>query len=105
MPIVAGHLDPAGLSVPYEEDFALPDLEQKWNDEWDATLLSAALERLRNRVEPKHFQLFELSVVKDWPIEKICSVLNVSAGRVYLVRHRIMTQLKKELAYLNTKHF
>ena len=105
VPMVAGKVDDNLLPDVYEEDLATPELEEKWNDEWDANLLSAAVERVRNRTEPKQFQLFELYVLRDWPIQKICSLLRVSAPRVYLSKHRIMSQIKKELLYFNTKYF
>ena len=105
VPVVAGQLDVDKLPFPPEQDLGIPDLEQKWKDEWDTNLLSAAVERVRHRTDPKQFQLFELYVLNDWPIQKICSVLNVSAPRIYLTKHRIMSQIKKELAYLNTKCF
>lgn len=79
-----------------------PELERIWQEEWEATLLRGAIERAKRRVDPKNYQLFELSVLQHWPLKKICSVLHVRSTRVYLARFRISRLVNKELQYLKT---
>ena len=80
-----------------------PELEQRWNDEWDLTVLQGAVERVKRRVDPKQFQLFDAFVIQEWPMNKICSILNTGRARVYVAKHRVGVAIRKELHYLQTK--
>jgi RNA polymerase sigma-70 factor (ECF subfamily) len=75
-------------------------LEALWDQEWRTTLLEAALARVKTRVDARHCQIFDLSVLKQWPVADVVKALGVSPGRVYIVRHRISLLLKKELKVL-----
>src|SRR3954470_1354976 len=70
--------DPAGF-----------DLESIWDEEWRKNLLKAALERVRRRIDPEQFQIFDLHCIEQWPVSKVTATLGVSAARVYLVKHRV----------------
>jgi RNA polymerase sigma factor (sigma-70 family) len=78
--------DPAGL-----------DLEAIWESEWRQNLLHAAVDRIRQRVDARQFQIFDLHVLREWPVSKVARALGISAGRVYLAKHRIGGLLKKEI--------
>ncbi len=85
--------DPAGLAP----------LEANWEREWEATLMDAALERVKRKVDAKHYQLFDLCVLQGWPVSKVAELLHVSRGKIYITRHRLTGLLKKEIAQLRTK--
>lgn len=78
--------DPGGQSI-----------EQTWDEEWKQNLLAAAITRLKKKVDPKQFQIFDCYVQKEWPAQKVAERLRVSVGQVYLARHRIGALLKKEI--------
>jgi RNA polymerase sigma-70 factor (ECF subfamily) len=78
-------------------------LEERWEAEWNSNLWEAAVERVKLKVPPKQFQLFDLYVLHQWPISKICSFLNVGRGSIYLAKHRISRLIKKEVNYLMQK--
>jgi RNA polymerase sigma-70 factor (ECF subfamily) len=84
--------DPVGLK-----------LEATWDEEWERNLIEAAVERIKRQVDPKHYQIFDLYVLKAWPVSKVARTLKVSSGTVYLIKHRINTLIKREIAYLRTK--
>jgi RNA polymerase sigma-70 factor (ECF subfamily) len=69
-----------------------------WEEEWQRHTLGAALARLKRRVEAKHYQIFDCTVVKQWSATKAAKELGVNIAQVYLVRHRLKAMLKKELA-------
>ena len=69
-----------------------------WEQEWQAQLLKAAMQRVKRRVKEEQYQLFDLYVVKQWPVPRIAQTLGVSAARVYLAKHRISRLLRKEVA-------
>ena len=77
-----------------------PELENNWDNDWESALLTAALERVKQRADPRYYQIFELYVLEEWSVPRICSFLNIGPARVYLARHRIRSVLKKELKAL-----
>ena len=76
------------------------DLDAKWDAEWRAHIQETALQRIRNRVNPKHYQIFDAYVIKEWPVEKVTAILHVTEHQVYKVKSRVAALLKKELAQL-----
>jgi RNA polymerase sigma factor (sigma-70 family) len=84
--------DPAGL-----------ELESAWNEEWESNLMEAAMERVKKKVDPKQYQVFDLYVVKQWPVVKVAHALKVSSGNVYLTKYRVSRLIRRELTYLQNK--
>jgi RNA polymerase sigma factor (sigma-70 family) len=82
---------------------ALPDLEGAWNEQWQKNLFTAATESIKTKVDPVQYQLFDLYVLKNWPISKIKENLRVSAGRIYLAKHRISRLIMKEVRRLEAQ--
>jgi RNA polymerase sigma-70 factor (ECF subfamily) len=85
----------------------LPDpagggFEAIWDVEWEKHLFAAAVECVKRQVNPEQYQLFDLYVVQRWPVKKISATLGVSAGQVYLAKHRVGALLKKELKRLES---
>ena len=77
-----------------------PELDKIWGDEWRRTLAQAALQRIKDKVRPKQFQIFDCYLNKNWPVERITQTLGVSTTQVYLAKHRITAMLKKEIRSL-----
>lgn len=73
-----------------------------WEDEWQRNLLEAALSRVRSRVSPRQYQIFDLYVVKDWPVREVARTLGVSATQVYLARHRVSRLVRREMRLLES---
>lgn len=78
-------------------DAGAADLDAIWEKEWQENLLGAAMQRVKKKVDAKQFQIFDCSVRKEWPAQKVAAELGVSVGQVYLARHRISALLKKEV--------
>lgn len=78
-----------------------PSAEGKiWDEEWQNSLFSAAMERIARRAKPRHFQVFELYARQQWSIARISSELSVNAAAIYLINHRLTKQLKSEVSKL-----
>jgi RNA polymerase sigma-70 factor (ECF subfamily) len=75
----------------------------RWEEEWQANLLQAAIDRVRQQVKEEQFQMFDLQVLREWPVERIAETLGVSAARVYLAKHRVTSMIKKEVRTLQKK--
>jgi RNA polymerase sigma-70 factor (ECF subfamily) len=73
------------------------DLESAWQEEWQQNLLSAALERVKRKVDARHYQIFDCAVMKQWSAAKVAKELGVNIAQVYLVKHRIAALLKREV--------
>ena len=92
------------LSTEYIDSLPDPaggDLEAIWDAEWERHLFNAAADKVKQQVNPEHYQLFDLYVIQQWPVKKITATLGVSAGQVYLARHRVGGAMKKEIARLD----
>ncbi|HXX41765.1 MAG TPA: sigma-70 family RNA polymerase sigma factor [Chthoniobacterales bacterium] len=76
------------------------DLDALWEKEWQQNLFEAAIARVKKKVDPKQFQIFDCYVRKEWPAQKVASQLRVNVGQVYLTRHRVSALLKKEIRAL-----
>jgi RNA polymerase sigma-70 factor (ECF subfamily) len=76
------------------------NLDDCWEEEWRENQLRAATERVKTQVSPKQFQMFELYVLREWPVTKVAATLGVNAGQVYLAKHRVSRLLKKEIRKL-----
>ena len=74
-----------------------------WDDEWERNLVDAALERVKLRVKPEHYQIFHLSVVKGLKTGDVARMLQVSLGQVYLIRHRLAKEVKREVERLKER--
>jgi RNA polymerase sigma factor (sigma-70 family) len=74
-----------------------------WDEEWERNLIDAALERVKLRVKPEHYQIFYLSAVKRLGTREVARMLQVSIGQVYLVRHRLAKDVKREIERLGEK--
>lgn len=88
------------------ERFADPggsDVEKEWDAEWNRNLTRAALQRVKSKVSPKQYQIFDCYVVKEWETEKVQEHLDVSLTQVYLAKHRVGKLVKHEIETLQTK--
>src|SRR2546428_3951414 len=79
------------------------DLEASWDAEWEKNLWNAALARVKAVLKPKQFQMFDLYVLKEWPVKDVARALGVSATHVYVTKHRVAGMIKAELKQLERK--
>jgi RNA polymerase sigma-70 factor (ECF subfamily) len=80
-------------------------LEAVWDEEWRTNLLETAVERVRNRVREEHYQIFDLYVLRGWTVREVAEILGVSSGQVYLAKHRVAAQVRKEVRELQKKWY
>jgi len=74
-----------------------------WEEEWRRNLLEAALERVKDRVAPRHFQVFYSCVLKEQPVQTVCRMFGVNAAQVYMIKHRVSAQIKKQMKLLEKR--
>jgi RNA polymerase sigma-70 factor (ECF subfamily) len=71
-------------------------VREVWEEEWAKNLTDAAIERVKRRVSPKQFQIFDLYVLKEWPVREVARTLHTNVARVYLAKHRVSSMIKEE---------
>ena len=76
------------------------DLDAAWDAEWQKNLWDAALARVKAQFKPKQFQMFDLYVLKEWPVKEVARALGVTAAHVCVMKHRVSAALKKEMLRL-----
>jgi RNA polymerase sigma factor (sigma-70 family) len=84
-------------------DSNVVDLDELWEKQWQQNLFEAAITRVKKKVDPKQFQIFDCYVRKEWPAQKVADQLRVNVGQVYLARHRVSALLKKEIKALEQR--
>jgi RNA polymerase sigma-70 factor (ECF subfamily) len=76
------------------------DWDAVWNLEWEQTVLEAALLKVKRRVDPQKFQIFDLYVNKEWSPARVAEAFGVSIDQVYLAKHRVTDAIKEEVSRL-----
>jgi RNA polymerase sigma-70 factor (ECF subfamily) len=95
-----GHADTRGGITERIPDPTRPFVETLWDEEWQKNLIDAAMDRVKRRVKPQHYQIFYLSVVKELGAARVARTLGVTAAQVYLVKHRVAALVKEEIQRL-----
>lgn len=93
-PTVERIADPAG---------SLAEQDAAWDEEWERNLVDAAMERVKLRVKAEHYQIFHLSAVKGLKTGEVARMLQVNIGQIYLIRHRLAKEVKREVERLKKK--
>ena len=75
-------------------------LDVIWDSEWRENLLRAALDRVKRRVNPAHYEMYHLHVVRGLSARETARALSVSAAAVHLAKHRVGRLVMSELRRL-----
>jgi len=105
-PAASGH--PEGLAHRVEDvpsPMLTPDaqIDAAWEHEWRENLFHAALARVRQRANPKHYQVFDYCVLQEVPAPEVARMLGLNAAQVYLARHRMSATVKRAVKELEAE--
>ena len=75
-------------------------LEAVWDTEWAETVKSAALQRVKGKVDPLEYQIFDLCVLRGNPVGTVAAKLGVKMWKVYFAQRRVERLLQKEVRRL-----
>ena len=97
---------PEQLDEDEEHSAAITDqsanaIEAAWNEEWEKSTFDAALACVRATSNPRHFQVFDYCVLKEWPASKVAATLGLNAAQVYLAKHRVAQAMKRAVRRIN----
>lgn len=73
-----------------------PD-EDLWDREWLRHHLQYCLRLVEAELAESTVAAFRLYALKEWPVEKVCEALGLTANQVYLAKSRVMRRLREEL--------
>jgi RNA polymerase sigma-70 factor (ECF subfamily) len=76
------------------------DLDARWNEDWQKNLVDAAIQHVKDEVNPKHYKIFYLLVIKKLPAREVAQALRVNRAQVYLAKSRVSALIKKEVRRL-----
>jgi len=84
-------------------DKTSPSLDQFYEQEWQKNVLDAAIARVRRKLDPERYQVFDFYVNKEWAPEKVAAAFKISVEQVYLAKHRVTEMIKAEAKRLENE--
>ena len=76
------------------------DLNERWEQEFQRQIMAQAVGVLRPATEPKTWSAFEMTAIKNCPIDEVCDALDMSRGAIYVARSRVTKRLRDEVKRL-----
>ncbi len=84
----------------------IPDPTNQWDEIWEEEhrnhTLRLALTRLKDKVNPKPYQIFLAHCIKGMSVSEVAELMEVSANEVYLAKSRMMPLFEEEIQALST---
>jgi RNA polymerase sigma-70 factor (ECF subfamily) len=84
-------------TMPRPMDHASQEIDALWDEAWKKNLLDSAITKIKRRLDPQKYQIFDLCVNKEWLPEKIAETFSIPVAQVYLAKHRATEMIKEEV--------
>jgi len=91
-------LDP--MIIPVNLADPRQDFDAIWDAEWKRHLLAQALARVKRRAKPEQYAIYHLHVIEERPVAEVRRTLGVSVTSIYLAKHRVGAQIKREITQM-----
>lgn len=78
------------------------NFDEFWEDEWQKSVLDAAIKKVKTSLDAEKYQIFDFLVNKQWTPEKVAKSFGVSLNQVYLAKHRVTELIRAEVEHLKT---
>jgi RNA polymerase sigma-70 factor (ECF subfamily) len=89
---VVGH---AGVALDAEDES--PGAEEEWETERRRYLLHAAADRVRQRCNPAHWNVFVRTALDSQTGQQVARALKISVTNVYAIKSRMLKEIKEEI--------
>tara|TARA_B100001123_G_scaffold24618_1_gene26750 strand:+ start:386 stop:1003 length:618 start_codon:yes stop_codon:yes gene_type:complete len=76
------------------------ELEKIWDTEWQKRMVDMALERVKQLVGHKQYQIFHCYVIQEQDADEVADFLEVSKSQVYVAKNRVGKIFEAELKIL-----
>jgi RNA polymerase sigma factor (sigma-70 family) len=84
-------------------DKSVQTMDQFYEQEWQKNVLDAAVAKVKRKLDPQKYQIFDFYVNREWPPEKVAAAFNITVDQVYLAKHRITELIKSEAKRLESE--
>jgi len=88
---------PASVDIAEVMDPAEDPLSRAWDEEWRRNQIQRAVERVKQKVSPGQWQMFDLATLQEWPADRICALLGINRAQLYMAKMRVGRMLRAEL--------
>jgi RNA polymerase sigma-70 factor (ECF subfamily) len=78
-------------------------VDQVWEAEWKSNLFKAAVANVKQRLDPKKYQIYDLQVNKGLAAEKLAVLLGLSVGEICEAKRDIEEMIQAEVRRLEEK--
>jgi RNA polymerase sigma factor (sigma-70 family) len=105
VPIAAPETEETGRTAfldRLEDPKGLPTIDY-WDAEFEQNLLEQALDRVKEKVNAKHYEIFCGVVIKQASPQEVARLCGVQVAQVYLAKHRVAAVVKEELGRLKSR--
>ncbi len=79
------------------------EFETMWDEEWEKWLRTEVLERVKRKVNPRMYQIFDLHVLQRCPVERVARFVKANRAYIYLSTQRVGRLIRTEIKYLKSK--
>ncbi|MBI5384529.1 MAG: sigma-70 family RNA polymerase sigma factor [Verrucomicrobia bacterium] len=83
-------------------DPAESELDRIWDEQWAKHLMQTAETRVKRKIDPQQFQIYDLYANKGWPAERVADAFRVEVAQVYLAKSRVLEKITNEIKLLDT---
>jgi hypothetical protein len=63
-------------------------------------ILEAATRLVKQKADPRQYQIYDCVVVKHWPVSRVISALKTNRGALYVAKYRVSQMLGREVERL-----
>jgi len=86
-----------------EPESTAQTVDRVWEAEWKNNLLNAAVANVKQRLDPKKYQIYDLQVNKGVPAEKLAALLGQSVEEICEAKRSIEEMIQAEVKRLEEK--
>jgi RNA polymerase sigma factor (sigma-70 family) len=78
-------------------------IDEIWEQEWRDNVYRGALLKVRQRVNPKQYQVFDCCVLQEQRPAEVARMLGMNVAQVYLAKHRVTAAVKQAVKELESQ--
>ncbi len=78
-------------------------IDEVYEQEWKKNVLEAAITKVKRKLDPQKYQIFDLYVNKEWAPEKVAAAYKITVEQVYMAKHRVTELIRNEAKRLETE--
>lgn len=78
-------------------------IEALWDEEWEINLLAVAVGKVKRKLDPLKYQIFDFYVNKGWLPDKVADTFDMPVEQVYMIKHRVTDMVKEEVKRLENE--